>query len=689
MTPHPDNRQRFREQRPVAAPRQSPMSRVVPPQKRDQRPRPAGESGASRATPSKVAPKVTSKITPEVSGLMSASQAVAPDQSSAKSSGDKGRRRLGTTLGKHWHILSLGALAIVGGVGVFSAISLFRIPNLPNCRAIFWPAASATTRVQCAEAYADQGTLDGYSDAIALVDRLPETHPLRSNINQRIETWAEQILLLAEETFQAGKPDQAVSIARRIPQRTTAARLSSQKIGSWKSIWEEAEAIYGSAEEDLKNRNFRDAFAKAVLLLEVGNRHWETTKYEELTGLISTARWELNELGRARRLIQQNRLESTLEAVGIALAIQPESPLYSEAQTLIGEFGHSLLDLADQALRDRNAALAQDILNRIPPEARLAEDVMDYRTIVQASELSWQGGITGLEGGIVRLQSISRDRPQYARARDLIGLWRQEAQGRSQLDWARLIANPGTVADLKAAIAEAQEVTRDNPVWSDAQDQIDRWRTQVETIEDQPYLRQAELLAQQGDLESAIANARMIRPGRALHAVAQDRINDWVSQIQQVEDGPILTQAQRLADRGQLQEAILVASQIGSNRALFADAQSDIGRWRSLLDGQLQLQQAYHLAQIGTVSSLVEAIELALQISEDSLQRADAIAAADGWSWDILKIAEADVPYNLERGIQIAAQVPPRTEAYALAQRRLREWRELVQPPAGAGEGLY
>ena len=171
--------------------------------------------------------------------------------------------------------------------------------------------------------------------------------------------------------------------------------------------------------------------------------------------------------------------------------------------------------------------------------------------------------------------------------------------------------------------------------------------------------------------------------------MAQDRINDWVSQIQQVEDGPILTQAQQLADRGQLQEAILVASQIGSNRALFADAQSDIGRWRSLLDGQLQLQQAYHLAQLGTVSSLVEAIELALQIPEDSLQRADAIAAADGWSWDILKIAEADVPYNLERGIQIAAQVPPRTEAYALAQRRLREWRELVQPPAGAGEGLY
>ena len=60
-----------------------------------------------------------------------------------------------------WQFWSLASLSTVVGVGVVSAVSLFRIPNLPNCRAIFWPTASATTRVQCAEAYAE-----GFAEAV-------------------------------------------------------------------------------------------------------------------------------------------------------------------------------------------------------------------------------------------------------------------------------------------------------------------------------------------------------------------------------------------------------------------------------------------------------------------------------------------------------------------------------------------
>ena len=97
-----------------------------------------------------------------------------------------------------WQFLLLTTIAIVSGAGAFSVVSLFRIPNLPNCRAIFWPTASASLRLQCADSYADQGTVDFYLEAIALVDRLPEDHPLRGDINARLI--GRDIALLAHQT---------------------------------------------------------------------------------------------------------------------------------------------------------------------------------------------------------------------------------------------------------------------------------------------------------------------------------------------------------------------------------------------------------------------------------------------------------------------------------------------------------
>lgn len=578
---------------------------------------------------------------------------------------------------KNWHIWSLSSLAVVGGVGVLSAISLFRIPNLPNCRAIFWPTASATTRIQCAEAFAEQDTVKGYLDAIELVDHLPEDHPLRADINQRIEAWAERVLKLAEVTFQDGELSEAIAIARRIPTETAAASLVSDRIERWNTIWQDAEAIYEAAEAEFQNRNFKEAFAKATQLLEVGNRYWETTKYEEITTLISDGRRDLNKLGQARRLARRNTVDSIAEAIEIAAAIPTESPLYDEARDLIKEFGRALLPLVDRALNQEDAFAAAEILSRIPPEARLAKEIADYRTIIQAEELSWQGGVTGLEGAIVRLQSISADRPLYGRARQLIGQWRQEIEGRSHLDWARQVANPGTIGDLQAAIAEARQVPSGNPVWDEAQTQISQWRRQIETAQDQPFLDQAELQAQQGNLQAAVASAEMIQPGRALYSKAQEQIGRWTSQIQRSEDRPILTQAQQLADSGDLQQAIAVASQIRSGRALHTDAQQNISRWRNRLEGQQQLQRAYQTAQTGTTSALSDAIRMARQIPSGSPQRSEAEAAIDRWSWEILSVAEAEAPFNSGRAIEIASQVPERTAAYATAQLKIREWQAL------------
>ncbi|MGF1570591.1 MAG: chromosome segregation ATPase [Nodosilinea sp.] len=688
-----------------APPEQSPpaasdrLTWAVPPPRADQRPRPQpanpapssgysslpGVAGQSVSSPNGATPTQTTRYDPlddlrqKVTGKSSSTgQAMALPASDPAAASD--RLSLGKRLLKSWPIWSLAFLVMFSGVGVLSAISLFRIPNLPNCRAIFWLTASATTRLQCANAYADQGTVEGYIDAIALLESLPDDHPLHGEVNQSIETWSEKILDLAENTFQAGQLPEAIAIAQRIPNHTAAAQAINQQVNEWNQIWQEAEAIYAAAETDLKNLEFQDAFNQAIQLLEVGNTYWETTKYEELSTKITTAREDLNELGRAKGLAKQGTLKAMQEAIAIAQGIEGQSPVYAEAQRVLRDFGRDLMTMAETALENRDAVLARQLLDTIPPQLPLGEDVADMRTIIDASQLSWQGGIAGLEGGIVRLQSISNDRPLYGKAQTYIARWQDEIKGRTQLEWARQVALPGTTADLQAAIAEADQVSRANPAWPETQDQIGRWRGQIQTTEDRPILAQAQQTAQAGDLAGAIATARQIAPGRALYAEAQTQISQWRSQIQRTEDAPLLAEAQQLANSGQWADAILIASRIGTGRALYAEAQGNIQTWKAKLQGEQQLQQAYQIAQQGTAAALAEAIRVAQQVSEDSPQKAEANQTATRWSWDLFRLAESEAQINVSRAIEIAALVPPQTEAYAQAQLQIRAWQASLSP---------
>ncbi len=58
-------------------------------------------------------------------------------------------------------------------------------------------------------------------------------------------------------------------------------------------------------------------------------------------------------------------------------------------------------------------------------------------------------------------------------------------------------------------------------------------------------------------------------------------IKNWTAQLQIAEDRPILNQAKKLADSGNLAAAIDVASQIDPDRALYREAREAIKGWTS------------------------------------------------------------------------------------------------------------
>lgn len=195
------------------------------------------------------------------------------------------------------------------------------------------------------------------------------------------------------------------------------------------------------------------------------------------------------------------------------------------------------------------------------------------------------------ELAIGQAQQISPDRPRRIQAQTLIAYWQDRVEtleDQPYLDYAIELAKAGTIEDLQAAIAEASQIQQGRALRGDAQTRIAAWRRDIEQIEDQPYLDRAWILADEGKLSEAIEAAQAILPGRALYGEAQSAISDWQAQIvwnsQVAADRPILDRARRLADQGNLWEAIRVASEIGSGRALSREAQSAIAEWRYQLN---------------------------------------------------------------------------------------------------------
>ncbi|NJN85235.1 MAG: hypothetical protein HC881_01505 [Leptolyngbyaceae cyanobacterium SL_7_1] len=251
-------------------------------------------------------------------------------------------------------------------------------------------------------------------------------------------------------------------------------------------------------------------------------------------------------------------------------------------------------------------------------------------------EPSW-GKLWNLQEALSAIQPIQPDSPLYAPAQAKAADWQAQIQDLTQLHYANLTASIGHPLTLQLAIDQASRVAPARPRRLQAQTLVAHWGQEIERMDDRPYLRIAEKLATSGTIaafQQAIGLANQILPNRALRQEAQTAIAQWQDQIEILEDKPILAEAQTLAAADKLQEAIDKANTIPPDRALHAQAQAAIDGWQTKLDEieiaadrpilieaeELAAQQRYTLA-----------IEAASQIGSDRALYDQAQAAIAQW----------------------------------------------------------
>ncbi|GBL08605.1 hypothetical protein MSj_00078 [Microcystis aeruginosa Sj] len=585
-----------------------------------------------------------------------------------------------------WKVWAALFVVVFGGVGFLATWQLLNMQKSPNCPKIFWPIASASLRLYCAQLSADSRTVAGLLEAIALVEALPEDHPLRSQVNQQVEEWARDILNLAEKDYQAGNLEQAIAKARQIPNNMAVAAIIEERIAKWQGTWTEGNEILSKLEENLRASNWNQSFRLAVDLLNLNNEYWATIKYNEAIAKITVAREDSSKLDNAFNLFARGGLNNWFKVIEEARKIQASSYAYQEAQKLIGKTEDKLKEYAERLIEQKQWQALRDLANESPKDLKIKADITDWSLLSEAALDAETGTVDGLEAGILGLEQIDASRPLHQTALAMKERWQLQIQDVKILSEARDLAQAGTIEQYSAAIAKAGEVPRNNPLWSQAQQEIGSWNRQIQVIEDRPILERAQEIALPSDinsLSSAIIQARAIGKNRALYRDAQREIRGWQVRIERMEDQPILDQAQALANLKDYSTAIETANQIPPGRALSSEASQNIRRWRRELRARQNLQQANQLAATGSAEGLTRAIALVANISTKTDAGVQRTELLERWSYQLLSLAtdQANNGRYLE-AIRLAESVSRESTAYSSARSQMQGWRNILQPPA-------
>ncbi|MGF1589532.1 MAG: chromosome segregation ATPase [Pleurocapsa sp.] len=585
---------------------------------------------------------------------------------------------------QRWQIWGILLVLFSGGVGYGATSMLLKLPKTQSCSKVFWPVASASIRLYCAQTAAEERNVEGLLSAINLVAVLPKNHPLRPEIDRNVDRWATSILDIGEEEFQSGNLKQAIATAKRIPANVSAKELVDQKINNWETIWSEGEEIYEQVENKLREADWNGAFTWAVRLTDSSNQYWATTKYEESINNINVAQEENASLNKAQTQVANGNIDELILAIEKADDIDRQSYAYDQAQEIIAQAKEKLVANIEQLIAQQNWRELLQVTSRIPSSLKLQKRNRDWRILANAGSSAQLDTVFGIEEAIEEAKKLNRGSEYYRLGQQLISRWELEIDDVANLSKARDLARVGTINNLRQAISQADLIPSGNPRYSQARQEIAKWRGQIQTIEDQPVLSRARELSYGNSVNAwqrAIAEANLISPGSPLYPEAQEEVRSWRANIQRVQDQPILDEAESFANLNNYAAAIETARQISSGRSLYSEAQSKITLWQQEIDGQRYYREATNLAQQGTPESLARAISTARQAAGNSSVRFQVVQDVNDWAAQILAIARQASNSSLERAIAIAEQVPSGTTSFTPAQKEIKVWQIQLNPP--------
>lgn len=438
-------------------------------------------------------------------------------------------------------------------------------------------------------------------------------------------------------------------------------------------------------ERQLRGSNWNQAFRLAIDILNTPNQYWATIEYEKVVKKIQLAREQSNQLDGAFAIGRAGGLENWLKSLDEAALIPPDSYAYKEAQSLILKNKELITDYAYSLIERQDWKKLQNVLdltgsNRV----FLQEDVSNWQIFLNAADDAALDTPESFGNAIVTLTQIEVKYPVHKLAQALIERWTLEGSDLVYLNKAKELAKLETIEEYYNAIAQVEQIPQGNPRYWEARRLIGKWQASIQIIEDQPIIDRAVSIAGTEDimsLQQAIAQASAIGSNRALYKEAQRKIAKWQIAIERIEDQPLVDRALSLANSKEYTSAIETAQRVGSGRALYPETRRKIRRWRREIRAANALNSAYQVAQSKTPEALNKAINLVRDIPSSTDVSSQALEALNLWSNQLFNLAKdrADVS-SFREAISIASLIPSESNIYSVAQSQIQEWDKALQP---------
>ena len=213
---------------------------------------------------------------------------------------------------------------------------------------------------------------------------------------------------------------------------------------------------------------------------------------------------------------------------------------------------------------------------------------------------------------------------------------------------AELAANKQTVDNLLEAIALLKELPPDHPMKVQIDEYLAQWSKDILALGDDSF--------QKGQLETAIATARRIPANTSAQALVEKQIKKWQDVWQKAD--ALYQQAEQALRDGNWPAATRFSSQLLNieNRYWAESKYTEIlEKGKQAREDAKQLNRAYQLVSMGSISNLIEAIEIAKSVNPNSYAYNPAQKIIQDASQKLLSIARTSLDNEDWRGIiQIA-----------------------------------
>jgi len=213
---------------------------------------------------------------------------------------------------------------------------------------------------------------------------------------------------------------------------------------------------------------------------------------------------------------------------------------------------------------------------------------------------------------------------------------------------AELAANKQTVDNLLEAIALLKELPPDHPMKAQVNEYLAQWSKDILALGDESF--------QRGQLEAAITIARRIPANTPAQALVEQQIKKWQDVWQKAD--ALYQQAEQALRDGNWPAATRFSSQLLNieNRYWAESKYTEIlEKGKQAREDAKQLNRAYQLVSMGSISNLIEAIEIAKSVNPNSYAYNPAQKIIQDASQKLLSIARTSLDNEDWRGIiQIA-----------------------------------